>query len=232
MLNMRLIRLIFSFFNKIWLLIYLKSNDIAGSSFYKFRVLGYQHNNIKITGCNTENCLVSIIGHDNTIECNNTSLSDTLITVTGNGNRIIVADNVVLRKATIIVRGDKCSLSIESNTTFGGIRIVNVGTNNSIKIGSDCLFSDNIELWASDTHSIYDVDGNFINAEKPVTIGNKVWIGSRVVILKGVTIHDGSIIGMGSIVTKDVPANVVSAGYPSKTLKENVSWGLDYKQGN
>ena len=54
----------------------------------------------------------------------------------------------------------------------------------------------------------------------PVNIGNKVWIGGGVTILPGVTIGDNTVIAAGSVVTKDIPANVVAAGNPCKVIKE------------
>ncbi|MGL4798196.1 MAG: sugar O-acetyltransferase [Cellulosilyticaceae bacterium] len=54
----------------------------------------------------------------------------------------------------------------------------------------------------------------------PVTIGNNVWIGGGVKIVPGVTIGDNTIIGAGSVVTKDVPSNVIAAGNPCKVIRE------------
>lgn len=56
-------------------------------------------------------------------------------------------------------------------------------------------------------------------AEKTVSIGNDVWIGSRVTILPGVTIGNGAIIGASSVVTKDVPPYAVACGNPAKVVK-------------
>ncbi|MBL7482335.1 maltose acetyltransferase domain-containing protein [Escherichia coli] len=53
-----------------------------------------------------------------------------------------------------------------------------------------------------------------------VTIGDNVWIGSHVVINPGVTIGDNSVIGAGSVVTKDIPPNVVAAGVPCRIIRE------------
>ena len=53
----------------------------------------------------------------------------------------------------------------------------------------------------------------------PVRIGNNVWIGAGAVILPGVTIGDDSVIGAGSIVTKDIPAGVVAVGNPCRVLR-------------
>lgn len=54
----------------------------------------------------------------------------------------------------------------------------------------------------------------------PVHIGNNVWIGANVVVLPGVTIGDNTVIGAGSVVTKDIPANVVAVGNPCRVLRE------------
>ena len=55
--------------------------------------------------------------------------------------------------------------------------------------------------------------------EKPVVIGNDVWIGTRAIILPGVRIGDGAIIGAGSIVTHDVDPYAIVAGNPAKTIR-------------
>jgi len=55
---------------------------------------------------------------------------------------------------------------------------------------------------------------------RPVRIGNRVWVGGGVQINQGVTIGDDSIIGAGSVVTRDVPAGVIAAGVPCKVLRE------------
>jgi len=55
---------------------------------------------------------------------------------------------------------------------------------------------------------------------RPVTIGNNVWLGAHVCILPGVTIGDNAVIGAGSVVTKDIPANVLAAGNPCRVIRE------------
>lgn len=54
----------------------------------------------------------------------------------------------------------------------------------------------------------------------PITIGNNVWIGAQVCVLAGVSIGDNSVIGAGSVVTKDIPANVLAVGNPCKVIRE------------
>lgn len=58
----------------------------------------------------------------------------------------------------------------------------------------------------------------FIPSHGKVKIGNNVWFGMNCTVLKGVTIGDNCIIGIGSIVTKDIPANSVAIGNPAKVV--------------
>lgn len=55
---------------------------------------------------------------------------------------------------------------------------------------------------------------------KPITIKNGVWIASRAIVLGGVTIGENAVIGAGSVVTHDIPANVFAAGVPAKVIKK------------
>lgn len=55
---------------------------------------------------------------------------------------------------------------------------------------------------------------------KPITIGNKVWLGTGVLVLPGVTIGDNAVIGAGSVVTRSIPANAVAVGNPCRVLRE------------
>lgn len=54
----------------------------------------------------------------------------------------------------------------------------------------------------------------------PVTIGHNVWIGAGVSILPGVMIGDNTVVGAGSVVTKDIPSNVLAVGNPCRVVKE------------
>ena len=89
-----------------------------------------------------------------------------------------------------------------------------------ITIGNGVAISENFTIWDSDAHQMM----NGSEPTQPIVIGDKVWIGTNVTVLKGVKIGDGCVIAAGSLVTKDVPANCLAAGVPAKVIKENVSW--------
>jgi maltose O-acetyltransferase len=89
-----------------------------------------------------------------------------------------------------------------------------------VKIGDDCFIGPNVSIYTA-CHSTNPVERNSRREwAAPVTIGNNVWIGGDVTILPGVTIGDNVTIGAGSVVSRDVPSNVVAVGNPCRVLKE------------
>lgn len=87
-------------------------------------------------------------------------------------------------------------------------------------IGDDCFIGPNVSIYTA-CHSTDPVERNTRREwAEPVTIGNNVWIGGSVTILPGVTIGDNVTIGAGSVVTKDIPSNVVAVGNPCRVIKE------------
>lgn len=90
-----------------------------------------------------------------------------------------------------------------------------------IIIGCNTLIGASCEIIDSDFHSVnLGQNGRRSEGKKsPIVIGNDVFIGSNVKILKGVTIGDNSVIGNGAIVTKSIPNNVIAAGIPAKIIR-------------
>lgn len=89
-----------------------------------------------------------------------------------------------------------------------------------ISIGNDVHMNKNFTIMSHDfSHSVFiSLYGEFLSSSGSVTIGNNVWFGTNVTVLKGVTIGDNCIIGAGSIVTKSIPANSVAVGVPCKVV--------------
>ncbi len=88
-----------------------------------------------------------------------------------------------------------------------------------VTIGSRTLFGPNVQIYTA-THPLnYKERAAGLEYAKPITIGEDVWVGGSVVICPGVTIGDRSVIGAGSVVTKDIPADVFAAGNPCKVIR-------------
>lgn len=99
-----------------------------------------------------------------------------------------------------------------------------------VTIGNNVLLGPNVSLYTPN-HAL-DADERNAGYEipLPITIGDNVWISGSVTIVPGVTIGDNVVIGAGSVVTKDIPANVVAAGVPCKVIRpitEKDKVGLD-----
>jgi maltose O-acetyltransferase len=98
-----------------------------------------------------------------------------------------------------------------------------------VSIGDDCNFGPNVTivtpihpLLPNERRVMYDQDGNpkHLCYAKPVSIGKDCWLGANVVVCPGVNIGDNCVIGAGSVVTRDIPANSLAAGVPCKVIRE------------
>ncbi|GEM64021.1 galactoside O-acetyltransferase [Sphingobacterium faecium NBRC 15299] len=88
-----------------------------------------------------------------------------------------------------------------------------------ITIGKNVLFGPHVSLFTS-THAIHPEDrAKGWQCSKSITIADNVWLGGHVIVNPGVNIGENSIIGSGSVVTKDIPANVIAAGNPCKIIR-------------
>ena len=89
-----------------------------------------------------------------------------------------------------------------------------------IYVGDYCMFGP-ICVIATAGHPILpELREKAYQYNMPVHIGKNVWLGAGVIVLPGVTIGDNSVIGAGSVVTKDIPANVIAVGNPCRVLRE------------
>ena len=107
----------------------------------------------------------------------------------------------------------------------------NIHIGKGVFINSGCKFQDQGGIYIGDNSLIghntviatlnHDINPNYRadTIPKPVKIGKNVWIGSGVIILPGVTIGDNAVIGAGSIVTKDIPKDMIAVGNPAKVIK-------------
>jgi len=94
-----------------------------------------------------------------------------------------------------------------------------------ITFGDDVLIAWRCTILDGDFHPIRDASGAILNENRPINIGDHVWIGNNVLILKGVTIAPGSVVGAGSVVASSLPApHCIYAGSPARKIRENIQW--------
>ena len=141
------------------------------------------------------------------------------------GNNISIGDY-----ATLITAPDKrIDLStwetdkINGELQLGKYILISPGTSirsaKKIVIGDSTMIASDVTITDSDWHDIYDRT-DYVASPKEVIIEENVWIGEKSLILKGSKIGKNSIIGAGSVVSGEVPANVVFAGNPAKEIKK------------
>lgn len=135
--------------------------------------------------------------------------------------------------------GENCRIEGTLNANFGG-RHVHFGNNvyanfnltlvddTHIYVGDNVMFAPNVTV-ATATHPV-DPELRKLGAQfnLPVKIEHDVWIGTGVIILPGVTIGANSVIGAGSVVTKDIPADVVAYGNPCKVARKITKKDKEY----
>ena len=90
---------------------------------------------------------------------------------------------------------------------------------NKVKFGDNVFIAPNCGFYTAGHPLDAESRNKGLEYAKTIEIGNNVWIGGNVVVLPGVKIGDNSVIGAGSIVNKDIPANVVAVGNPCKVIK-------------
>jgi len=184
-------------------------------------------------------------GDSNIINIRSKLRNDFYISIYGGNNRVDIAEECFLSNTTINMSGDNNVLIVDKTARFigpckitmEGNSVLHIGENVGIRevsfllrdaninVGELCMFSHNVFLRNTDSHKVISLDSNQImNPSKDISIGKHVWIGQNSTILKGVSIGDDSIIAMGTVVTKDVPANSIAAGNPTRIVKTGITW--------
>ena len=155
------------------------------------------------------------------------------------GNNLRARGIMTIRRfqCSSIIIGDRCTFNSSSRFNARGINhhcILETGKPGALlKIGNHCGFSgcsivadkeviigDHVMVGANTCIGDRDDHPDRLGTTpQPVHIGNNVFIGMHCIVMKGVTIGENSIIGAGSIVTKDIPANCIAAGVPCKVIK-------------
>lgn len=186
-------------------------------------------NTLKVGNAFAKRCSFVIGGSGNevVIESGLTRLRDCSISIRGTGNRIVIKGGANLVGVHLHIEDDGGSIVLNRHVTICGSTELAVIEGKKIEIGEDCLFSSQISFRTGDSHSILDrSSGKRINPSEDITIGNHVWIGFDVKVLKGVRVGEHSIIGAGAVLTSgEYPSYSIIGGIGhGKVLKSGIDW--------
>lgn len=174
--------------------------------------------------------VVKISGQNNKIDIGTPNYFKTgEILVSGNNNTIIIPPNCY-GGLKLDIRADNCTFIVGDKTGFMGTEIAMQENNSKIIIGNDCMIAKETRIYCSDFHAIIDLHTNLpFNQGKEIIIGNHVWLGEGVKVLKNTHIADDIIVGTNSLVTKDLKtSNALYAGTPATIKKTDVNWMAEY----
>lgn len=143
--------------------------------------------------------------------------------------KIVIGDNCTFRSAfssNLVGLNRQCLI-----TTWYNEAVIEIGNNvgmsgtvigaaKHIKIEDDVMCGGNVFITDFDWHPVHPARRHERAKAKPTYIGKNVWVGMNSVVLKGVSIGENSVIAANSVVTRDIPANVIAGGNPCKVLKE------------
>lgn len=151
-------------------------------------------------------------------------LSNLDIRLEGVGHHLAIGSHVCVHAGTIAFYDDHGSVSIGKRTTIYGASF-GITESGRIDVGEDCLMASEVDIRNGDSHSIVDAaSGDRINPAADVTIGDHVWIGMRVMVLKGSHVGSHAVVGAGSIVSGAIPEASVAAGAPARVIATGTTW--------
>lgn len=122
-------------------------------------------------------------------------------------------EGTTVRIELVALRGGRISVGERTYINYG----TNISATKSVRIGNKCAIGQYCIIMDNDYHRVGDLDR--MGDPHPVVIGDRVWLGARVIVLPGSTIGDGSVIGANSVVKGDIPAGVIAAGMPARVIR-------------
>ena len=169
-----------------------------------------------------DNVEITIKGKNNKVIIGKNTKITGKLEVKSNGSLIEIGDCSNIDSEIVIFSGDNNIISIGKNVKIYQGKLSSSYDNNFIKIGDECLISNSI-IRNNDAHKIYKNE-ILINKGKGIIIKDRVWLAANTVVLKGVTINSGNVIGIGSIVTKDIinENSIIVKG--DRVVEENIWW--------
>ena len=171
---------------------------------------------------------INFLGNNSRVIIENPVRINKLNAWIGNDCEVYIGNSVDVRGYLhIFASANKSRIRIGDKCSFTGVTIrMESEPNLEVEIGNRCLFSDKIIIRSSDSHTIFDCKTKVpLNVPRKVKIGNHVWIGYGVNILKNTLLPNNCVGATQSLVTKEFhDDNCVIGGIPAKILRTNINW--------
>ena len=193
---------------------------------FKSTITGEKKNKLDLKDCWISGTSITFKGTGNCISAENCHLYNSSLLIKGTGHHITFEPGVELFNIRLKVIGNNNVIRFGCCSQLGGGSIVHGGNSLTLSIGTNCFLAEGLDIWTTDTHSIMEQGEQEVctNSPKSILIGNRVWVGKDVAILKGVTIGDDAVIGMKSVVTKDIQAGSLNVGIPCRQIRTGITW--------
>lgn len=183
----------------------------------------------------------------NTLDVRAALLKKTKIAVYGTNNTIFIDDFCTLRGCSFYIAGSNNLVYLSGKSFFIDAEFYIEDDGNEIRVGSgcsvhgkthlaaiegtkiiigdDCMFSSDVHFRTGDSHTITDLDGKRINPSADIVLGSHVWVGTKVICLKGSAVPGHCVIGAGTLLAKPFTGeHAVYAGNPAKLVKTGIDW--------
>jgi len=121
--------------------------------------------------------------------------------------------------------GQDATIRLGDDVSTTSVAVLSAVEGTTITVGNDVMFASANQLRGDDGHPIFDVrTGARVNHAADITIGDHVWMGREACALGGATIGSGTVIGYRSLVTGNIPNNVVAVGTPARVVRRDIAW--------
>lgn len=188
-------------------------------------------NNNSVTfgpGARLQDCHITISGDGNRVQVDSALQIGVGVLLQGDRNTLSIGTGCVIRSLGLVCEDDGNEITLGAGTEIAGATSLAAIEGTKITIGSRCLFSGGVHARTGDSHSITDLNGKRVNPSADITIGDHVWVGMNVTILKGSVVADSCVIGAASVVTRRFTTpNCALGGNPARVIREEIDWRVE-----
>jgi acetyltransferase-like isoleucine patch superfamily enzyme len=141
-----------------------------------------------------------------------------------------VNGHVIFKGMAYLNQGTKVAVGPDATVSFGDGFVVSeaaIAAMRSVTFGRDVIIAWDTQIMDSDYHSLVDAEETLLNPDEEVRVGDDVWIGARVTLLRGAVVAAGSVVAAGAVVTRAFyEPHVLLAGVPAREVKHGVQWRM------